>query len=1761
MSSGSYTPTQKLRETAQAVLFRGHRNEDQAPVLLKIPFGDRPTPLQIAQLRHEYAILKALDVPGVVKPLGLEKLGDRVALVLEDPGERWLDTVVGKTALDLRSFLGLAISIARVLEAVHRKQIIHKDIRPHHFVVTTKGDVVLTDCAVATRLAVEDRRALGGKRLEGTLAYMSPEQTGRMNRVLDRRTDLYSLGVTLYELLTGSLPFNAADPLELVHSHIALTPRAPCSVSPNTPRVLSDIVMKLLAKGAEDRYQDVAGLRADLERCRELLDPLGNIPPFTLGEHDFSDELRIPPKLYGRESEAALLADAAARTAAGAAELVLLSGYSGTGKSALVGELQKHVGKGTRFVAGKFDQLGRRIPFAPFSQACAELVRSILAEPPDVLATYRQRILDAVGSNGQVVIDLVPELAMVIGAQPKAAEVGASEAQNRFELAFRSFFEVFTTREHPLVLFLDDLQWADAASLRLLHQLLTSPRCGHLLVVCAFRENEIDPIHPLPAALADLRAAEVTTTTLTLAPLTKVHVAALLADTFAQSGPAIDTLADVVLRKTHGNPFFLTQFLTTLHKESVVSFDAAERRWRWNVERIERTMVTANVVDFMVEKLRKLSAASQRVARVAACIGPEFDAQTVVDVSGASSTEVHASLWELLRNGLVVPSEGSLFLEDGDGVPLPETPGERVNVSFRFLHDRVQQAAYALVDEAERNALHLRVGRALMIANPEPSDDRLFQIVNHMNLGTRLIEDAGERATLAGLNLAAGRKARDAAAHAAAIKLLGASLDLLGENGWENDFDTAYAATLMKAECEAVNAHTDEAFRLLDELEKRARTTLERVEPRSLRSQILTNMNRLDDAIACSFETVRMLGMDVPTSPEEIARLAPIEVQSIDKAFDERSIESLADLPEMTDPERVALIDVLHHLIPAVTQRNPLLRSILVARALKVTLEHGNAPASAYFYVGYGMQCAAFGRTDRAYRFGELGLTLADRRAHGPVAGGCHFVFAAFVAFWRRHPSVSFEHLRRSMTASLETGDYLHATYCAGFRTLYRLFAGDSLDEIASELPGFDDFVGRSADMVNKHVLASCRRLIARLKGQASSETGRRHNEADTAELEAKLNASRNRYLLSSYYLLRAIGRYFAGELDEAMADLASATPPVPGNFVGPEIRFYRGVTIAARLRRDSSLASDARAAAIEELEREATTFAKWAEEGPETFGHRHAILSAELAAARGDDRTALSSFEHAIALAAEHGAILHEALANELSAALARSRGWSKIARAYARDAYAAYQRWGATTKAEELAPYAGLAASGGQANDVGVEQLDILTVVKASQAISTEIVLQKLIASLMRIVIEQAGAERGYLVLVRDGHLWVEGQAAAKTEQRFERFRLEAEGLRLPQSIVEYVRRTKEKVLLADAEQRGPFASDPYLALHQPRSVLCLPMIRQGSLVGVLYLENRLTAGVFSPHRVGLLEVLASQAAISVENAALYDEMERRVRDRTRELEATLKVVQENQEQLIEVERKMAVAHYEREMAIATQIQTSILPKLLHVPGYEISASMVPASEVGGDYYDLLPTKDGGFWIGIGDVSGHGLNAGLVMLMIQSGLASLMHRDPDADPASLVSLLNQMLYENVRVRLGRDDFATLSLLRFHPDGRFVFAGAHEEIIIWRASRRWYELVPTEGTWLGVTDHAGRHMTNRELHLAPGDVALLYTDGITEARAPDRRQFGVERLAEVLQRTNTAPTSRICREALEAVRTFTQPATQDDDQTLIVLRREGRPG
>ncbi len=1349
-----YAVAGEIYRGGKRVVCRAIRDRDRLPVIIKLCAAEYPTPLETAGLRREYELLQTLRIRGVPRAYGLEAHRDRLALVLEDAGGSTLKELIARGAIDLARFFDLALELARMVADIHRCGIIHKDINPNNVIVNPDtGQAWLTDFGIASRLAAEQQRHLQHPHLlEGTIAYMSPEQTGRMNRDLDYRSDLYSLGVTYYEMLTGRVPFESLDPLEVIHGHVAKSPVAPHLRDPAIPRLLSGLVMRLLAKSAEDRYQSAEGVVADLSRCRAAWNATGEIPDFALGQDDVRGRFVVPQRLYGREGEVRQLLEAFERVATGGTELVLVAGYSGIGKTSLIQEIHRSLAQRRgHFIAGKFDQLARDVPYAALAQAFQGLMRHLLAETDDQVAAWRDRLLGALGQSGQVIVDVIPALGHLIGPQPPVAPLGAAEAQNRFNRVFQQFLGTFAGRGQPLVLFLDDLQWADAATLSLLPLFLTNPEITGLLVIGAYRDNEVSSTHPLSHTIELLVTRGAPLSQLSLPPLGATHLAALLTDTIGGDAAVINQLSAIVLEKTGGNPFFVTQFLKSLHQDGHIAFDPGARGWRVDLAAIRTLRTTENVVDLMAARILRLGEPTQRALRLAACVGNAFDLATLARVSEATPDACARDLWPAVEQGLVLADEQSYgFAPDlADG----RSPEQR---RFRFLHDRVQQAAYALIPEATKLQAHLTVGRLLLTQCDDPArPEWLFDVVNQLNYAAALMDDPAERLRLAELDLAAGRKAKRSAAFPSALGYFSAGTNLLPADAWARQHDLAFALHLERAEAEYLTGHLDEAERSYAMLLERAATPLEQVEVYVLMINQYETNARYHDAVRAALAGLRLCGVDLPEDRAGQRAALEADMAAIEHRLGGRPVGAMLELPRLEDPVIRNAIKLLMNLwAPAYISGQTDLSDLTGARMVSLSLEHGNCEESAYGYVAFAMTVGwRLGEYAQGQEFGQLAIALNQRLADLRLRAKVHHRFAALVNPWRRPFASCFPHAREAMRAGLESGDLMVAGYALFQQSWYGMHLEPDLAGFLEKYEPSVDFLVRMQVRAYSEVQKMILHWALALQGRTeapTSLTGPRFSEAAYLETLGLSGLFGSWYVTLKLELLGTFGRpdqvRAAAEEWEPIAEVFSSSI-WPAMFA-----FRHALAICAWL---PGAPAEQRPEAEAKLDQLAERFRIWADNAPENFRHRYLLILAEIARVRGQAGEAFAGYEAALEEAQKQPSPRHRALVNELYGEFWLERQQPAVAAVFLREAHYGYQQWGALAKVADLERrYHELLGTRPPAGEPGLRAaqtthtqdsaLDLHTVIKLAQALASEIDLEQLLGRLMRVAIEHTGAER---------------------------------------------------------------------------------------------------------------------------------------------------------------------------------------------------------------------------------------------------------------------------------------------------------------------------------------------------------------------------------------------------------------------------------
>nr|WP_322711273.1 PAS domain S-box protein [Nostoc sp. ChiSLP03a]MDZ8212475.1 PAS domain S-box protein [Nostoc sp. ChiSLP03a] len=1487
----------KIYESSATLVYRGIRERENCAVIAKVLKHDYPSSQELTRYRQEYEITRSFNIEGVVKAYSQQDYQRTLVILLEDFGgeslEYWMRQQSDLGPMPLPIFLDVAIAIINTLGRIHAANVIHKDINPGNIVFNPNTGVVkIIDFGIATRLSRTNHTFKSLHLLEGTPAYLSPEQTGRMNRMLDYRTDFYSLGATFYELLTGQLPFPTQDILELVHCHIAKTPIPPHELNATIPQPISDLILKLMAKNAEDRYQSAWGIKADLERCTQQLAAMGQINAISLGLQDVSEQFCIPQKLYGREAEIeALLAafdkvagketfgeicqlESGIENAQLNVELMLVAGYAGVGKTVLVQELYKPItAKHGYFISGKFDQFGRNVPYSAIAHALQKLVQQLLGEPDEQLQQWRSHLLIALGSNGQMIVDVIPEVELIIGKQPPVPEVGATEAQNRFNLTFQRFMRVFCSKDHPLVIFLDDLQWIDAATLKLIELILLDEQTQYLFLIGAYRDNEVTPTHPLVLTLETLRNQGAVLQEIILTPLTLEPLSQLIAETLHHNSDTVRSLAQVVSCKTEGNPFFVGEFLKMLYGENLLTFDAQQLNWQWNLAEIEAQDITDNVVELLLRQLQKLPEATQQILCLAACVGAEFDLETLVIAWEKLPKAIFQDLLAAIQAGLIQP------LSDLDEDLLVQ--------EYKFSHDRVQQAAYALIDESQKQVVHLQIGRSLLEkTSPEQLSDRLFEIVDHLNQGIELIAAQPEQTEIARLNLMAGQKAKSATAYEAALQYFITGLQFLNSESWQNEYALTLALYSEAAGAAYLQGRFSEMEQFVEVVLDRAKTAIDKVQIYDSKIQGYLSQGNSKEALKIGLEVLKLLGVDLIENPNQVD--IQRELESTAALLAGREIEDLIHLPEMIAPEPLAAMSILANIAGTAFLVSPALMILITCRMVNLSISYGNAALSPMSYADYGLVlCGVVQDIELGYKFGRLALSLAERFNTKTGNAKALMVSSAHVMHWKVHIRKTIPFLVDAYQNGVETGDFEFAGYAA-YNACYRsFFVGEELSQLEQKTATYSKAIRQIRRKNTSNWIAGLWQAILNLLGR--SENPSRLTGSVYDEEQALLHAIeiKDKNGIRFFYFNKITLCYLFGEYDQAAQTAVVARQYLEEveaiSSVIVLFRFYHSLTLLSLMVEASSLEKAAWLSCVK-TNQEKTQ--KWADHAPMNYLHKFHLVEAEKARVLGRFLEAEELYERAIAGAAENEFIQEEALAYELAAKHYLARGREKFAQTYMKEAHYCYERWGATAKVKDLetrypqffaqssrAASTSTYTTAGNSSNHSAIAFDLAAVLKASQAISREIELEQLLSSLMQILIENAGAQTGYLILENSGEWSIEASYELN-ENVYATQVLQSvpTANQLPESIIQYVIRTQEPVILNDATREGNFIHEHYIQQYQTKSIFCLPLLNQAKLVGVLYLENQLAVGAFTPERSQVLHLLSTQAAIAIENARLY-------------------------------------------------------------------------------------------------------------------------------------------------------------------------------------------------------------------------------------------------------------------------------------------------
>ena len=1526
-----------LTETVQA------RNiQDGTLVLMKHPRAERPDTATMSLLRHEFEVCSQFDSNRIIKVRQLGKYSGGYVLVYEHFNAMTLRGFLATRKLSLDMFFTVAIGIVEAIGQVHRRKITHNNISSGSILIHPDTlQSKLTDFHIASMLESESNQQWTPGARAWSLAYISPEQTGRMNRPIDYRTDFYSLGAVLYEMLVGWLPFQSDDQMEMVHAHIAKMPARPHELNPAIPAMLSAIVMKLLEKNAETRYQSHEGILADVQECMHHWQTSLSVPPFQLGGNESFERFLVPQKMYGRNREIAILKDAFDAVRQGETRLVVIAGYSGIGKTTLVHELHPQITRqGGQYLSGKFEMLLRNIPYYAMIQAFEQFVRYLLSLDEHALERWRGRILGALGSNAKIIIELVPELGLVLGPQPDLVALPSKESETRSRSALLAFTQAMADAEHPLVLFFDDWQWSDTASIEFIQQLCSHPDTSHILLVCAYRENEVDPGHPLREALAAIEKSRTRTGNIMLQPLKLTHVVSIVSDTLhITSGEEAD-LGIMIHKKTEGNPFFVGEFIRSLYAKNLLRYNRAENRWSWNIEEIVRENITDNVAELMTSRIHTMPGSTQRVLQLASCIGNRFALSTLATINEDSLAHTAQQLWASIQSGLILPVDETYRMyqfDESDEIPVDQLSYHVRGTEYKFLHDRVQQAAYALIPAEEHKPVHLHIGRLLLNRTKRgKSEDSIFDIVYHFNLSLDLITVQQEKKDVARMNLTAGRLARASGSYETAYGYCRNGFTLLSSLESRRQLPLYAELVHELGICEYLTSRHGEAEAHFDEAIEIEPDNIRKTAILCSKIMVYTHVSRFQDALTAGSQGLRLLGYSMNPKPGKIH--VGRKVALILFRLRGKEIRQMASLPLMTDNGAIMAIDLLVSLITVAYFHSNEMYALLIITMMEIVLARGVTDSSAFVFGQFSaILGAGLGKYQQAVEYGLLAAELAERFPHPLWNGRVQLTLGVFAYKWHRPARDMLPLLQNASKMALQSGDYLYGIWINRYKVSTHFFIGEPLAEVKALVESAQRF----ADQINYSELSLrvfdlfCSEMMLDEDSAVLRETLQGQRKALEKDVrEDKDNTSRMFHRTN-----RLLASILLGEHIEAEALVNAPKEELQGSFgqmLETQYYFASSLLLCAMHR----VKPGQRKAITRQLARQQKKLHRWTRQYPANYQHLADLIDAELADVKNDRVAAMQRYDAAISSANLFGAPLYIALANECAGLFYSRHGQQNIALFHLRDAHHAYRRWGATQKvllmerdfpeliqpAPELPMHMEL--GGGAEGDRSFStHLDAMTIVKASRAFSSEIVLDRLLRKLIVLMLENAGAERGFLLLESDGALLVEAEGRSENKDIVVRQGIPLESCEhISHSVVRFVERTQRPVVLDAAFRQGDFTRDVHIASEAVVSVLCLPLLFSSKLSGIVYLENNLIEGAFTPERIDVLNILTAEMAIAIENARLYAHLdsakreieeynrtlEQKVEDRTsdlreksEELQRTIEHLHTAQEQLIHAEK----------------------------------------------------------------------------------------------------------------------------------------------------------------------------------------------------------------------------------------------------------------
>lgn len=1785
-----------IKQSATSIVYQGVRDNDQQAVVIKTLRDEYPTREKIARVWHEYSIHQKLnEIEGVAKIYDLIDVDNKPALVIEYICDGELSTVLNQYSQNddfITCFFDLAIQLTQTLGEIHQQHIIHKDLNPHNILWDSSSKTVkIIDFDIATELSHEQQNH-NLNQLNGSLPYISPEQTGRMNRSVDYRSDFYSLGIIFYKLLSGELPYDAEqdNPMSWVHCHIAMEPK-PLMADASISTALSTIINKLMAKNAEDRYQSAFGLKNDLETCYTKWQKHGVIGEFIPGQKDISDRFEIQQKLYGREKEFDKLMQAFSDIAEGDNKMFLVSGFSGIGKSSLINEVHKPiVAKHGYFIGGKFDQFQRNIPYSAVANAFRGLMKQLLTESEEKLSAWKQQLLEILGTNGKVIIDFVPELEKIIGIQPKVPHLGTEENQNRFNRLALQFMQLFTRNEHPLVMFIDDLQWVDSASLNLIKLFMLNKEHTHFLFIGAYRSNEVDEHHPFIVVVNELKSAEVSVSDLILEPLKLEHTNTLISESLYTIAEKTLPLAQLVMDKTAGNPFFINQFFYHIYETKLLSFASKERTWDWNLNKIKQLESSDNVVDLVILKIERLADSTCALLTLGACIGSTFDLQTLSIISEQTLFETANNLWPAVKSGLLKT--------EGDGHALLK--GLQDNVTFdeqdypivieRFLHDRVQQAAYSLIDDDQKKQVHLRIARLLLEKIPQQElDNYYFEIVGHYNKSIDLLIDDTERCFLAELNFKMGKKAQGAAAYSPALKFFNQAALCLKAVKTPQTNKLDYEIDKGRIECFFLLSKVKQGLQLSEQLLKRAKSIEDKVELNNILILYYGGAGQMDKSIDIALASLGYFDIDLPRNPNNVQLL--LEMVKAKFSLGTKSNNELMRLPQVQDKKIHIVFSLLKELIaPTYLQGLNKLLPFIILRMFNLTLKHGNGPVSAFTYSAYALLWAKLDDYREAYRFGVLAMEFNKKVDNPSMEARCYFMATSFALFWQK-PLIDLQQKRKiGLQKLIDTGEYFWGSYIYLFGFWQEVVISKSLDDLISMTSREIRFSQKARQNEPYYVHILHRNLLNNFAGLTTSQYTLDLEEGDEVGAQAFFEHNKTSTMGKFYHVVCRLLMHYHLEQYQQAIDIATRPDMTEdvirdGTFTRVIYTFFTCLAILAQ----ASFINKP-SAVHRHYKKRKQKIQQWSMLFPENFSIMWHLILAEEARIEGQDNHAIDFFEQALSTARQDQSLFFESLVNELYAKFWLKRNNQKVAAVFMLEASYLYYRWGATGKQAFLQKqYSALfkqrnsdltfpqttkeeSSYNTQSTSKKEFDLDLNTLVKASQILSSEIVMEKLLQKLMHFLIENAGAQKGVVLLnqqktlsivtdciIEQGRVNINQQTVALDESPV-----------LSRTIVHYVARSKELLVLDDAINDNRFASDNYLKTNPVKSVLCMPLLDGKNLTGIVYLENNLSNKAFTPRHVETLQVLSAAIVISLQNAQLYQNLEEynqtleeKVRERTTVLSSVNEILQARNIEVQDSNKIIAEknSNITKSIIYAQRIQQAMLPQ-----DYRIAEKLPdffsifrPKEIVSGDFYWFNTIQKKHFLI-VADCTGHGVPGAFLSVIGHTLLNKIIIEKHIFSPALILEALHDEVRTSLRQKGKKrqaNDGMDIAICQIDLSKQsLIFAGAKRPLYVYQNNQNQLLKIAGDKKSIGGRQkEQERHFTDHQVNFSYGDTLYMNSDGFVDQHNADGKKFGSLKLESVLQQVGVFDAAAQKQQLNEALDKHQGDESQRDDITLIGIK------